>query len=131
MYGFPGETEEEFNETYKLLEKIKLYKIHVFKYSKREGTRAAEFENQVLENIKEERSKKLIELSNNVQKEYNASYIGKNIKVLVEEKEGEFFKGHTTNYMYVKIKSCCDDIKNKIVTAKVQGIDNEYLIAKI
>ena len=71
IVGFPGETDEEFNKTYELLKRIKLYKIHVFKYSPRQGTKAAVMENQIDGNIKEERSKKLIEMSNKNEAEYN------------------------------------------------------------
>lgn len=70
-----------------MLEKIKLYKIHVFEYSKREGTVAAKMENQVLPEIKKERSKKIIELSNRLGKEIKKTYIGREVNVLVEEKQ--------------------------------------------
>ena len=73
IVGFPGETEEEFNTTYKFLEKIKFYKMHVFKYSQRKGTRAAVMPNQVDGSLKEERSRKLIALSNKNEEEYNRS----------------------------------------------------------
>ena len=119
IVGFPGETEAEFEETYKLLKEIKLYKIHVFPYSKREGTKAAEFENQVLPEVKEKRSKIIIELSNKTKEEYNKGYIGKKVKVLVEEKDGEYYKGHTANYIYVAIKDNGQDIRNEIVEAEV------------
>ena len=105
IVGFPGETEEEFNKTYEFLKKIKFYKMHVFKYSPRNGTVAAKMPNQIDGNIKEERSNKLIELSDENEKEYNQKYIGKEVEVLLEEREGEYLKGHTTNYMVVKMKT--------------------------
>lgn len=105
IVGFPGETEEEFNKTYEFLKEIKFYKMHVFKYSPRSGTVAAKMPNQIDENIKEERSNKLIELSDENEKEYNQKYIGKEVEVLLEEREGEYLKGHTTNYMVVKMKT--------------------------
>lgn len=77
IVGFPGETDEEFNQTYKFLKEIEFYKMHIFKYSPRKGTVAEKLPNQVDGNIKEERSKKLIELSNNMQNEKNSQYIGK------------------------------------------------------
>lgn len=104
IVGFPGETDEEFNQTYKFLKEIEFYKMHIFKYSPRKGTVAEKLPNQVDGNIKEERSKKLIELSNNMQNEKNSQYIGKTVKVLFEEYENEYYKGHTTNYMVVKVK---------------------------
>lgn len=104
IVGFPGETNEEFNQTYKFLKEIEFYKMHIFKYSPRKGTVAEKLPNQVDGNIKEERSKKLIELSNNMQNEKNSQYIGKTVKVLFEEYENGYYKGHTTNYMVVKVK---------------------------
>lgn len=103
IVGFPGETDEEFNQTYKFLKEIEFYKMHIFKYSPRKGTVAEKLPNQVDGNIKEERSKKLIELSNNTQNEKNSQYIGKTVKVLFEEYENGYYKGHTTNYMVVKV----------------------------
>lgn len=105
IVGFPGETEEDFNKTYEFLKEIKFYKMHVFKYSPRSGTVAAKMPNQIDGNIKEERSNKLIELSDENEKEYNQKYIGKEVEVLLEEREGEYLKGHTTNYMVVKMKT--------------------------
>ena len=105
IVGFPGETEEEFNQTYEFLKEIKFYKMHVFKYSPRSGTVAAKMPNQIDGNIKEERSNKLIELSDKNEEEYNQKYIGKEVEVLLEEREGEYLKGHTTNYMVIKMKT--------------------------
>ena len=85
IVGFPGETDEEFNITYENLEEIKFYKMHIFKYSPRKGTRAAVMPNQIDGNVKEERSRKLIELSDKNEKEYNKQYIGKEVEVLFEE----------------------------------------------
>ena len=84
IVGFPGETEEEFEKTYQFLKEIKLYKMHVFQYSPRKGTRAAVMPNQVDGNVKEKRSRKLIELSNENQKRYNEMLVGKEVEVLFE-----------------------------------------------
>lgn len=108
-----------------------MYKIHVFPYSKRENTKAATFKEQVVPEVKEKRAKKVIELSEKIQKEYNKSYIGKNVKVLVEEKEGEYYKGHTKNYIYVLIKDVKEDIENKIVEIIVEDARNEWLIGSV
>ena len=85
IVGFPGETEEEFEKTYQFLKEIKLYKMHVFQYSPRKGTRAAVMPNQVDGNVKEKRSRKLIELSNENQKRYNEMLVGKEVEVLFED----------------------------------------------
>ena len=131
IVGFPGETEEEFNKTYEFLKKIKFYKMHVFKYSRRKGTKADLMENQVFPHIQEERSKKLLELSKNNQKEYNDKYIGQTVHVLIEEKQGEFFKGHTSNYLTVNVKG--DRIPkyhNEILKVEIIDVCAEELIGK-
>ena len=105
IVGFPGETEEEFNKTYEFLKEIKFYKMHIFKYSPRKGTKAAVMPNQIPGNIKEERSKKLIELSDKNEFEYNSKYLGKEVEVLFEEEKTGEYKGHTQNYIMVYCKS--------------------------
>ena len=122
IVGFPGESEDEFNQTYKFLSGIKFYKMHIFKYSIRQGTKAAEMKNQISPNIKEERSNKLIELSDKNEYEYLTENVGKELKVLFEEKVGEFWKGHTANYLTVKVKSKLD-LTNKIKMVKIENID--------
>ena len=122
IVGFPGETEEEFNATYKFLEEIKFYRMHVFKYSKRRGTVAEKMPNQIDGNIKEERSNKLIELSNKNENEYNESYIGKEVNVLFEEYENGYFRGYTTNYMMVNVPGKKEDeekLVDHIFTVKI------------
>ena len=131
IVGFPGEKEEEFNITYDFLKEINFYKMHVFKYSPRHGTKAEKMPNQIDGNIKEERSKKLIELSDKNEINQNKRYINKNLDVLIEEFEEGYYKGHTTNYIMVKIQENTNNLQNKIVTVKI--IDNEGidLIGKI
>lgn len=130
IVGFVGETEEEFNITYEFLKNIKFYKTHIFKYSERKGTKAAEMKEQVAGNIKEERSKLLIKLSEENEKSYLKDYIGKEVEVLFEEKDEEFFKGHTANYLLVKAKSDID-ISNKVVKVKIEKQENLELIGNV
>ncbi len=129
IVGFPGETEQEFNKTYDFLKEIKFYKMHVFKYSPRKGTKAAVMENQIDGSKKEERSKKLIELSNKNQHEYNEKYVGQEVEVLFEEKKDGIYKGHTKNYILVY---CLTDenLENKIVKIKCKKAQKEYIIAE-
>ena len=87
IVGFPGETDEEFEITYNFLKKINFYKMHVFKYSPRKGTLAEKMLMQIEGSIKEERSHRLIELSNQNEEKYLKSYLGKEIEVLFEQKE--------------------------------------------
>lgn len=133
IVGFPGETEEEFNITYENLKEIKFYKMHIFKYSQRKGTKAAVMPNQIDGNIKEERSRKLIELSNKNEEEYNKEYIGKEVEVLFEEPHIEngkrYMKGHTTNYMVVKLETN-ENLDNVIEKVKIVDVDKLELIAK-
>lgn len=130
IVGFPGETEEEFNKTYNFLKEINFYKMHIFKYSPRKGTKAAIMRNQVDGNIKEIRSQKLIELSNKNERKYNESYIGKEVEVLFEEKDGDFYKGHTTNYIMVKVKDGDGNLENIIRRVKVESMEGLMLIGQ-
>ena len=129
IVGFPEETNEEFVQTYNYLNKIDFYKMHIFKYYPRKGTKAALMKNQVPGDIKEERSKKLIELSDKKQKEHNEKYIGQKLEVLFEEREKEYIKGHTTNYIVVKTKTD-KQIENTIQTVKITGEENLELIGE-
>ena len=126
IVGFPGETEQEFNTTYQFLKDIDFYKMHIFKYSPRNGTVASKMPNQIDGNIKEQRSNKLIELSDENENKHNEKYIGKTLDVLFEEYEDGYFKGHTTNYIIVKVpgdKSQEREYVDKI--KKIQLIEND------
>lgn len=130
IVGFAGETEEEFQTTYKFLKKIRFYKTHIFKYSERKGTKAAEMKNQVSGDKKEERSKILLNLSDEIEEKYLNEYVGKEVKVLFEEKDGEYYKGHTANYLMVKVKTE-KDVSNTIQKVLVKERDNLELIGSI
>ena len=105
--------------------------MHVFKYSPRKGTKAAIMPNQISGEIKEQRSRKLIELSNKNQNEQNKKYIGKELEVLFEEQDGEYIKGHTTNYIMVYTKTKDILTQNIIKTVKITDIQGENLIGII
>lgn len=128
IVGFPNETEEDFEITYEFLKHIKFYKTHVFKFSPRRGTVAAKMKNQIDAKIKEERSKRLIELSSENQIQYLKSYVGKDVEVLFEEEENGVLKGHTANYIMVKSKQDATKI-NEIVNVRVNSFDDEFLNA--
>lgn len=131
IVGFPGETDEEFNQTYELLKRIKLYKIHVFKYSIREGTKAAVMENQIDGNVKEERSNKLLELSDKYEEEFNNACVGKILRVLFEEQDGEYLKGHTANYRVVKVKAKASKLENEIANVKIARAEGLELVGEL
>lgn len=130
IVGFPEETDEEFNKTYEFLKEINFYKMHVFKYSQRKGTKAAAMKKQIDGNIKEKRSKALIQLSNENEKKYNESYIGKIVEVLFEEKKDDLYQGHTQNYILVKCKTD-NDISEKICKVKCKRIEKGCIIAEL
>ena len=122
IVGFPGETEEEFQETKAFLEKIKFYEMHVFKYSKRKGTPAAVMENQVPEETKASRSNLLLTMEKMQSKEFRETFLGREEEILFEEgKEigGDFYQiGHTKQYVKVAKKSE-KSLSNTIIAGKI------------
>lgn len=131
IVGFPGETEEEFNETYEFLKRIKLAKMHIFKYSPRKGTKAATMENQVDGNIKEERSKKLIALNEENEAGFAKENIGRELKVLFETKnDGNVFTGYAENYLKVEVRAY-ENIVNQIHNVKIIGSEGEVAIGEL
>lgn len=126
IVGFPNETNEDFEQTYNFLQKIKFYKTHVFKFSPRKGTVAAKMKNQVSGENKEIRSKRLIELSEKNESDYLNEYIGKNVEVLFEEQEGEILKGHTANYIMVKAHVSNEKL-NQISLVNIKNAKKEWI----
>lgn len=124
IVGFPGETEEEFEKSRIFVEKVSFYETHIFKYSKREGTKAASMEHQVPEQIKTERSAVMLELSKRKQREYEENFIGKSVEVLVEEeiiKDGRRYQtGHTREYMKVAIEGD-KSLQNELLSVKIEN----------
>lgn len=103
IVGFPGESDALFNETLEFASKIKFSKIHVFPYSKREGTVASKMSDQIDEEVKKERVKKLILLSDALEKEYLDKFLGKELDILIEECDNNVSVGHTSNYLKVSL----------------------------
>ena len=129
IVGFPQETDEEFENTYKFLKDIDFYKMHIFKYSQRKGTKAAVMAGQIDGKVKEERSSRLINLSDENTKMHNEKYIGKELEVLFEEQDGDYIKGHTTNYIVVKAPY--KPLENKIVNVRILREENLELVGQI
>ena len=127
IVGFPQETEEEFEKTYQFLKEIKFYKMHIFKYSQRKGTIAAKMQGQISPKIKEERSKKLIELSDQYEEMYNKQYIGKQVEVLWEEEKQGIYKGHTKNYILVEQRNKNNKKENTIETVKISSAEKNFV----
>lgn len=133
IVGFPGETDEEFNETYEFLKRIALTKTHVFKYSPRKGTRAENMSNQVDGTKKDERSKKLIELNRINEEAFGKTYVGETLDVLFEEEVGTgtgIYTGYTRNYIKVNAKADCN-ISGKILNVKLQDFEGEIATGEI
>ncbi|MGN1317946.1 MAG: tRNA (N(6)-L-threonylcarbamoyladenosine(37)-C(2))-methylthiotransferase MtaB [Lachnospirales bacterium] len=125
IVGFPGETEKDFIECMEFAKKVKLAKIHVFPYSPKKGTPAEKMPDQVAPDIKNERSAKMIEVSNNLNYEFLKDYIGKEVEVLFEttDKEG-YFEGHTSNYIKVLVKTN-ENLSNKLKNVVLKEIKCE------
>ena len=110
IVGFPGETEEEFMETYNFIKKCGFHMLHIFPFSSREGTLASKMKDQINPKIKKERCLKLIELSNKLWDEYCSKFVGQEVEVLVEQYEDGYNIGHTSNYLEVKYPSNKSDV---------------------
>ena len=104
--------------------------MHIFKYSPRNGTIAAKMPNQIDGNIKEERSNQLIRLSDQSEENYEKQYIGKQVEVLLEDREETYIKGHTTNYMVVKVETQ-KKLENTIQKVVITDIENLELIGEV
>ncbi|NLB33101.1 MAG: MiaB/RimO family radical SAM methylthiotransferase, partial [Tissierellia bacterium] len=130
IVGFPGESDEEFNETLEFVKDIQFSRIHVFKYSIREGTKAAEMENQVDDSIKTKRSKELIDLADSISNEFMNKFMDRDLSVLIEtEKDDTIYEGYTTNYLKVLLKSDIN-VKNEIINVHIDKIRNDYLLSE-
>lgn len=128
IVGFPGESEEEFMQTYEFIKKVKFSQLHIFQYSKREGTVAAKLFKDLPPQIKQERFEKLEKLDENLRK----NFIKKNRfgNVLVEEKVDDYYVGYTENYIRCYVKSK-EDLVNKIVFVKIGKPFKDGAIAKL
>jgi len=128
IVGFPGETEELFQETLNNARKIGFTKIHVFPYSIRNNTPAAKFKNQIDGNIKKDRVKRLISLSEELEEEYMKKFIGKKLDVLIERYENGYSIGHTSNFLLVKINK--EYKQEDIVDTEIIKVEYPYVLGK-
>lgn len=128
IVGFPGETEEEFRQSMEFVDKVNFYETHIFKYSRREGTKAAAMDGQVSEQVKAQRSALMISLGERKRKAYEESFVGKDVEVLVEEPAiigGKAVQtGHTKEYIKIALEQE-EDLRNQIVKIR---IDNDSQI---
>lgn len=130
MVGFPGETDEEFRKTCAFAEKVAFSGAHIFQYSPRPGTRAAEFEGQVDPAVKDLRSKKIIAITNRTAGEFMEKFLGKTQEVLFEQKNGSYFEGKTDNYQNVLVKTDAD-LSGEYRMVKLLKIKGDAFIGEI
>lgn len=128
IVGFPGETEELFQTTIETCKKLAFSKLHVFPYSERRGTASSRMENKIDEHEKKERSRRLIEVSKELEINYMKKFIGSEVEVLVEEYKDGYSYGHTGNYLYVKINK--ELPHNEIVKVVIKDIEYPYVIGE-
>ena len=132
--GFPGETEEDFEESRSFVERIGFFETHIFPYSRREGTKAAAMEGQLTEAEKKARSRVLLELDQRQRKAFLEQFIGENVEVLLEEEteaDGQiFWTGHTREYLpvFVKAEDGCANKKMEVRAEKMMG--DQYLLCE-
>ena len=122
IVGFPGETDEEFEETYNFIKQVNYSELHGFPYSPRKNTPAAKMKDQVNDQIKHERANRLLQLSKELNHEFALKQIGKTLKVLFEKRDGEYLIGHAGDYLKVKVKTA-DNLIGEIVTIKIDKYD--------
>ena len=128
IVGFPGETEELFLETINNSKKIGFSKIHVFPYSERRGTPAEKFPGKVDVHERKNRSRRLIEVSEELEKEYMKKFIGKRLNVLIERYKDGYSYGHSSNYLEFKIKGCYN--QEEVIEAKIIEVQYPYVIGE-
>ena len=128
IVGFPGETEELFNQTIKTATELAFTKIHVFPYSERQGTKAVTLSGIVPVPERKARARKLLEISKELEIEYMNKFIGKEVEVLIEETKDGYSLGHTGNFLYVKINKELEH--NKFIKVKIKEINYPYCIAE-
>ena len=132
IVGFPMETEEDFEESYEFVKNIHFYETHIFKYSRRHGTKAAAMDGQLTEAVKAQRSEKLLELHDIRAKEYEEAMIGKTIELLLEEEIEEdgkmWYVGHSREYVRAVIEKTEVHQVNDLVEAKVTGFVTDHLL---
>ncbi len=132
MVGFPGETEEDFAESLKTVKAIGFSDAHIFPYSRREGTAAAGYPDQVPKAVKEERARLMAEAVAESAERYRQSLIGRELNVLFErEKSPEWHGGHAENYQFVRVKRFTDTLFRELRTVRIIGADGDGLIGEI
>ncbi|MFR1756181.1 tRNA (N(6)-L-threonylcarbamoyladenosine(37)-C(2))-methylthiotransferase MtaB [Thomasclavelia spiroformis] len=122
IVGFPGESDEEFEETYNFIKEVNYSELHVFPYSPRRNTPAAKMKDQVDDKIKHERVNRLLELSKELNRDFALKQIGKTLKVLFEKRDDDYLVGHASDYLKVRVKTT-DNLIGEIVEVKINNYE--------
>jgi len=130
MVGFPGETAQEFEESYEFCRRMEFARIHVFAYSPREGTQAAQLPHQVSDKVKKERSQKMLALAQESAQNFSQRFLGRTMPVLFEQQSNGIWSGHTANYIKVYTKSN-DDLTNKLLPLKLVEVKGDGVWGEI
>lgn len=129
IVGFPQETEEEFAATLQFLKTVGFAAMHIFPYSRREGTPAAKMPGQILQAEKERRAARAAQVEEEMRRSYAESFLGKTLPVLFEQTDEKgFWTGHTMNYLFVEVEG--ENLHNKIVDVKITGLSEKGLVGE-
>ena len=133
IVGFPGETEEEFEQSYEFVKNINFYETHIFKYSMRKGTKAAAMENQISEQTKAVRSDRMLQLHEGQAQKFEESFLGKTVEILLEEiiKENgkEYFVGHTREYIKGAVERKDGMKQNDVLVCRAEGFLKPHVLS--
>lgn len=131
MIGFAGESENEFNESLSFVDKVKFSKVHIFPYSRRKGTKAYSYDNQIDDETKKIRCEKMDDICLKNRKDFLSSQVGRTEEILFERKdENDLYSGYTKNYTKVKVNSV-EDISNEILSVKITSVVDDYCIGEL
>lgn len=129
--GFPGETDEDFQKSLEIIKSLKIYHAHIFTYSKRPGTPAADYAGQIPENIKNMRSKKLSEVCEKIKEEIHSENINCKFDVILEDLHNDYYTAKTKNFIDVKIKNNNENLHGTIQRVKITGYDKDFLYGNL
>lgn len=131
MVGFPGESDADFADSFNLIDSLKLLDLHVFKYSRRPGTRAAEYSDQIDEKTKNYRSEQLLKLADKKRNEFYGAHIGQTLRLLVEKQTGtDQYIGLSDNYLEV-LFACKNDLRGEFVQVQIESMQGQQMKGRL
>ena len=130
IVGFPGETDEDFKQSCDFIDEIGFAKVHIFPYSKRSGTKAAQMENQILKSVKQQRERLLCEIERKNRMEFMSRFVNKTVYVLTERCENGVCSGFTENYIHVEFNGKAD-LCNTVAAVRVLRVTDGGLVGEV